>query len=61
MSDLFDVTRKQFREAKFAEALLFKSADGTRRSLRIEADSLGLELTDKVYFGVVVIPPSAFF
>jgi len=57
MSDLFDVTRKQFQEVKFAEALLFKSADGTRRSLRIEADSLGLELTDKVYFGVVVIPP----
>lgn len=57
MSDLFDITRKQFQEAKFAEALLFKSTDNTRRSLRIEADSLGLEFTDNINFNVIVIPP----
>lgn len=42
---------------KFAEALLFRSSDGARRSLRVEADSVGLEFTDNTYLGVVEIPP----
>jgi len=62
MADLFDTLRKKYSSGymKFAEALLFRSSDGTRRSLRVEADSIGLEFTDNIYLGVVVIPPSAF-
>lgn len=47
MADLFDTVSGLFPggEEKFAEALLFRSSNGTR-SLRIEADSIGLEFTD---------------
>lgn len=63
MADIFDDARKIFPggEEKFAEALLFRSNDGTRRSLRVEADSIGLEFTDNTYFGIVVQPPSTYF
>ncbi|PPQ69135.1 hypothetical protein CVT26_003583 [Gymnopilus dilepis] len=57
MADLFDGLKQQYTEMKFAEALLFRSRDGTRRSLRVEADTIGLEFTDNVYLGVVEIPP----
>jgi len=59
MTDLFDQLKQKYGEVTFAEALLYKSPDGSRRSLRVEADSVGLEFTDNIYLGVVEPPPSA--